>query len=205
MHIEFLLEERSAEAALETLLPKIVSESVSRNIRVFQGKYDLLKQLPNRLKAYRESMQNNRRFMVLIDKDRQDCMELKATLENIAHEAGFLTKSSAGSAGEIQVVNRLAIEELEAWYLGDYEAVRTAYPKVPRLRQCQNPDAVIGPTKVLERMLRQSNYHRGGLPKTAVARSIAQHMDPNRNRSKSFQMFIEGLKACVGEGGLRNQ
>ena len=43
------------------------------------------------------------------------------------------------------------------------------------------------------------------LPKTAVAQNIAQHMEPSRNRSRSFQVFVEGLKACVGEGGLRNQ
>lgn len=43
------------------------------------------------------------------------------------------------------------------------------------------------------------------LPKAIVAQNVAPHMEPNRNRSRSFQVFVEGLKACVGEGGLRNQ
>ena len=143
--------------------------------------------------------------MVLIDKDQKDCFQLKAQLEEVAHDAGFVTKSSASQEGDFQVINRLAIEELEAWFLGDIKALLTAYPKVPKSRQYQDPNAITGPHKVLGRMLKQSNYHRGGLPKTAVAQNIAQHMEPNRNKSRSFQVFVEGLKACVGEGDLRNQ
>ena len=177
---------------------------------MFQGKYDLLKQLPSLLTAYRESMQDNRRIMVLIDNDQQDCMELKMTLEKIAHEAGFVTKSNADSEGDFQVVNRLAIEELEAWFFGDPKAVRKAYPRVSknieRDRTYRNPDAIVGRTsKELERMLKQASYHRGGLPKVTVATNIGSHMEPDRNKSRSFQVFVKGLKACVGEDGLRNQ
>ena len=43
------------------------------------------------------------------------------------------------------------------------------------------------------------------LPKAIVAQNVAPHMEPNRNRSRSFQVFVEGLKACVGEDSLRNQ
>ena len=203
MQIEFLLEEESAEVALKSILCKILSDDVGRNFHVFQGKYDLLKKLPVYLKGY--SISDNCRIMVLIDKDREDCFQLKAQLEEVAHNAGFITKSNASQEGDFQVINRLAIEELEAWFLGDIKALLTAYPKVLKSRQDQDPDAITGPHKVLGRMLKQSNDHRGGLPKTAVAQNIAQHMEPNRNKSRSFQVFIEGLKACVGQGGLRTQ
>jgi hypothetical protein len=208
MHIEFLLEERSAKVALKAILPKILSDDVSSDFHVFEGKHDLLKQLPARLKGYNRGISEDWRIIVLIDEDREDCMALKARLEKAAHDAGFVTKSSAPLKGNFQVVNRLAIEELEAWFFGDIEALQTAYPKVSKRslhRMNQHPDAITGGThEALGRLLKQSSYHRGGLPKTVVAQNIAQHMEPNRNRSRSFQVFVEGLEACVGPGGLRN-
>ena len=208
MQIEFLLEERSAEVALEIILLKILPKDVEVNFHVFEGKQDLLGKLPNLLKGYKPWIPNNWRIMVVIDKDRGDCFQLKAQLEEVAHNAGFVTKSSAISAGDFQVVNRLAIEELEAWFFGDIEALRNAYPRVSRNLQDQAryPDAITGgPYEALERLLRRLNYHREGLAKTTVAQNIAPHMAPSRNLSRSFQVFVEGLKACVGEGGLRNQ
>ena len=210
MHIEFFLEEESAAEALKLIVPKIFSNDVERDFHFFQGKQDLLGKLPTLLKGYKPWITNDWRIMVLIDEDREDCFQLKTQLEGIAHDAGFVTKSSASQEGDFQVVNRLAIEELEAWFFGDVEALRTAYPRVSRNLQDQaryrNPDAITGGTyEALERLLKRLNYHREGLPKTVLAQNIAPHMEPSRNRSKSFQVFVEGLKACVGEGGLRNQ
>ena len=210
MHIEFFLEEESAAEALKLIVPKILSNDVGSDFHFFQGKQDLLGKLPTLLKGYKPWITNDWRIMVLIDEDREDCRELKAKLEEAAHNAGFVTKSSASQEGDFQVINRLVIEELEAWFFGDIEALRTAYPRVSRNLQYQakyrNPDAITGGTyEALERLLRRLNYHKGGLPKTAVAQNIAPHMEPNRNRSRSFQVFVEGLKACVGEGSLRNQ
>ena len=210
MHIEFLLEEESAAEVLKVILPKILSDDVGCDFRFFQGKQDLLGKLPTLLKGYKPWLPNDWRIMVIIDEDRANCRELKAQLEGIAHDAGLVTKSRATSVGDFQVVNRLAIEELEAWFFGDTQALQIAYPRVSRNLQNQakyrNPDAITGGTyEALERLLKRLNYHREGLPKTAVARDIAQHMEPSRNRSRSFQVFVEGLKACVGTGGLRNQ
>ena len=75
MHIEFLLEERSAEVALNVILPKILSDNVSFHFHVFDGKRDLLKQFPARLKGYHYWIPDDWRIMVLIDEDRQDCMQ----------------------------------------------------------------------------------------------------------------------------------
>ena len=208
MQIEFLLEERSAEVALKIILPKILSDDVDCTFHVSQGKPDLLKNLPTLLKGFSPPISDNRRIMVLIDEDREGCFQLKAQLEAIAHDAGFVTKSSASQEGDFQVVNRLAIEELEAWFFGDIEALQAAYPSVSRNLQCQDryrdPDAITGGThEALGRVLR--GYYPKRVPKTKMARKIAKHMEPSRNRSKSFQVFVDGLKACVGEGGLKNQ
>ena len=53
MHIEFFVEDESAEALLRGLLPKVLAPSATSRIHVFQGKPDLLKKLPDRLKGYR--------------------------------------------------------------------------------------------------------------------------------------------------------
>ena len=207
VHIDFLLEEPSAEAALTAILPSILSDNVSFDFHVFKGKEDLLKKLPERLKTYRRWIPNDWRIVVLIDEDRKDCHELKANLEKAAHEAGFVTKSNAPPDEDFQVVNRIAIEELEAWYFGDVEAMHTAYPRIPINLQSKakyrNPDAIQGGTsEALEHLLIQNNYYRGWIPKPTVAQNIAQHMVPSRNRSKSFQVFVEGLRACVGKESL---
>ena len=204
VHLEFLLEEPSAEAVLRTILPKILSGNISSDFFVFKGKEHLLKNLPERLKTYRQWISDDWRIFVLIDEDREDCHELKAKLEQAAYEAGFVTKSSAAPNEDFQVVNRLAIEELEAWFFGDIEALHTAYPRISKTLQYQrkyrNPDAIQGGTyEALERLLIEKNYYRERISKPTVAQNIAQHMVPSRNKSKSFQVFVEGLKACVGE------
>jgi hypothetical protein len=53
LHLEILVEEYSAEIALANLLPKILPPDVEFEIHSFQGKTDLLKKLPQRLKGYR--------------------------------------------------------------------------------------------------------------------------------------------------------
>ena len=158
MHIEFLLEEPSAEAALKVILPKILSSNVSFELHVFKGKQDLLKKLPIQLQVYSKWIPDDWRIMILIDEDRKNCYQLKERLEMTAREAGLVTKSSAPPNGNFQVVNRLAIEELEAWFFGDVKALRAAYPRVPESLQDQaryrDPDAIQGGTyEVLERLL----------------------------------------------------
>ena len=206
MHIEFFLEEPSAAEALRYILPKIFSDDVSFNFLIFEGKHNLLHNLSTLLKGY-QWIPDDWRIMVLIDEDREDCHQLKERLETAAHKAGLVTKSNALPNSSFQVVNRLAIEELEAWFFGDIEALHEAYPRVPKNLQDQakyrDPDAIRGGThETLEHILKRANYYKGNLPKREVAQNIAQHMEPSRNRSKSFQVFIEGLKACVGEESL---
>ena len=104
MHIEFLVEERSAEVALKLIVPKILSNNVGRDFHFFQGKQDLLGQLPKLLRGYKSRIPNDWRIIVLIDEDRQDCFQLKAQLEGIACAAGFVTKSRASQEGDFQVV-----------------------------------------------------------------------------------------------------
>ena len=203
MHIKFFFEEPSAEEALRYILPKIFSPDVICIFHAFEGKDDMLKELPKHLKGH-QWITDNWRIVVLIDEDKMDCHELKTRLEKAAHEAGFVTKSNTTSDEDFQIVNRIAVEELEAWFFGDIEALHEAYPRISRnlhtKAKYRNPDAIPGGTsEALEHLLIQKNYYRGRISKPTVAQNIAQHMEPDRNRFKSFQVFVEGLKACVGE------
>jgi len=197
MHIEFLVEEPSAEKALESLIPKIVGNAVSFKIHPFQGKPNLLANLPARLKGYRQWLPSDWHVVVLIDVDNEDCRALKQRLEQVAVDAGLATKTAAGGE-RFQVLNRLAIEELEAWFIGDEEALRAAYPRIEKnlaqKEKYRDPDAIAGGTwEALERLLQKAGYFRGGLGKVTAAREISQHMVPERNRSRSFQVFRDGL------------
>jgi hypothetical protein len=202
MHIEFLVEEDSAEAALQNLLPRILGNVVSFTVHPHQGKPDLLKKLPSRLRAYKHWLPDDWHVVVLMDTDDDDCLELKAQLEQIAGDARLVTKSAVPPGQQFQVLNRLAIEELEAWFFGDVEALTASYPRVsPTLGQrarYRDPDAITGGTwEALERLLQRLNYFPEGLPKITAAREVSGHMDPVRNRSRSFQVFREGLLAIV--------
>jgi hypothetical protein len=197
MHIEFLVEEPSSEAALKNLVPRFIGNDISFNIHVFQGKQDLLVKLPDRLKGYRSWLPGDWYIIVLIDQDGENCLTLKQKLEKIAHDQGLITRSNPKPNGKFQVINRLAIEELEAWFFGDVTALNMAYKRVSssldRRTRFRNPDAIHNTAEALERVLNASGYYRGGMPKIEVARRITEYMDPNRNTSKSFRVFRDAL------------
>ncbi len=204
MHIEFLVEEPSAEAALTNLVPKIVGEEIPFKIHSYQGKQDLLGKLTQRLRGYAHWLPNDWRIVVLIDEDRKDCRELKEQLERSAREARLHTKTMPGPNGRFQVLNRLAIEELEAWFFGDVEALVTAYPGVPpsldTKANYRDPDAIRvhgGTCEALADVLKRARYYPSGMPKKETARRISELMVPDRNRSKSFQVFRDALRGMV--------
>jgi hypothetical protein len=201
MHIEFLVEEPSAEAALKNLIPKLMGEDISFNIHVFQGKQDLLKNLPNRLRGYRHWLPHDWYIVVLIDKDQEDCVKLKQNLEQTAHDEGFITRSNSNRNMKFNVINRIAIEELESWFFGDVAALEITYPRIPRFlnerRNFRDPDTIRNTSETLERILKGAGYYRGGLPKIEVARRVSLNMEPSRNISKSFQVFWGALQNLI--------
>jgi hypothetical protein len=195
------VEEVSMEAAMEILLPRMLKDIEFQIIR-FQCKDDMLKQLPARLRGYSQWLPDNWSILVLVDRDDDDCVRLKTQLEQTAHNAGLLTKTKAGAGQRFKVTNRIVIEELEAWYFGDWEAVRTAYPKVagtiPDKAGYRDPDAIRGGTwEALERIMKRAGYFSTGLRKTECARQIARYMDIQKNHSHSFRMFCTAVNALV--------
>jgi hypothetical protein len=192
-----LVEEPSMEIALEALLPKMLRPEISIEIRQFQCKDELLLRLPERLAGYAQWLPPNALVLVIVDRDDDDCKELKAKLEAIALKAGLATKT-APRQGSFQVINRIAIEELEAWFFGDWPAVRQAYPKldanVPQRAGLRDPDAIKGGTwEALERELNRKGYFKSGLRKLELARTVSPLMVPSHNRSTSFVQLRDAL------------
>ncbi len=202
MHIEFLLEEQSCAEVLNNLVPRIVGGQASFRTYVFQGKQDLLTSLPKRLRGYFHWLPTDWRIVVLVDRDADDCTTLKANLEKMAAEAGLKTRTSCRGKGDFHVLNRIAIEELEAWFFGDVDALVAAYPGIPTTlgakKGFRDPDAVPGGTwERLQHVLQEVGYYRAGMPKIEVARKVSQEMSPDRNRSRSFQAFCSGLRKLI--------
>lgn len=184
------------------LVPRILGEEVSFVVHPFNGKRDLVKQLPARLRAYRDFMQDDWLIVVMTDEDREDCRAIKRELEAIALRAGLMTKSAARPGERIHVLNRVVVEELEAWFFGDPKAILAAYPRIQGQHlmgwKRHHPDEIEGGTwETLLRVLRRAGYFRGGLPKIRVAREISRHMVPDRNSSPSFRAFRDGLRAMA--------
>lgn len=200
-HLEVLVEEPSMEAFLRALLPRLLPHDRSFEVHPFQGKIDLLEKLQARLRGYAQWLPEDWRIVVVVDRDDDDCESLKERLEVMAANAGLATRSRAGSR-RWQLVNRIAIEELEAWYFGDWPAVRSAYPRVspsvPHQAGYRDSDAILGGTwEAFERVLQRHGYFKTGLPKVGMARTIGGLLDPGRCRSRSFASFRDAIAEAI--------
>lgn len=198
MHVDFLLEEPSAEAALNQLLPRLLPGDTWRCVP-HRGKDALLIRLPALLKNYARRLPHdpNLRVVVLMDAD-ADCQKAKAQLEKLVAEARLLTKTTALPGQKFRVLTRLAVTELEAWFLGDRQAIQAAYPRVHSHHfkgLHREVDAVPDASKTLHRVLQKGGYYLASQAKVEWSETIAAHLDPARNTSASFRYFCAGLAA----------
>ncbi len=199
MHLEVLLEEASAEAIVRRVIEAKAPANATYDVRVFEGKSDLLGCLEQRLRGYRAWQIDDLRVLVLVDRDDEDCRDLKARLELTAHGAGFTTRGT-GDSNSFEVCNRIAVEELEAWLLGDEPALRAAFPRVrPFAGRAvyRNPDQIDGTWESAERLLQRSGYYAGGLRKRDFATRVAAHMSLDTNRSASYLTFVDGVHSLL--------
>lgn len=182
----FLLEEDSAKAMLESLLPRILDPQIKPRLIPFEGKQDLEKQMTRRMRGY---INPAARFIVLRDQDSApDCRTVKATL--VAHCA------AAGQAGKSLV--RIACRELETFYLADMHAVEQALgiDRIVRLQagaKYRDPDHLGNPSKEL------ATLTKGRYQKVSGSREIGKHLDIENERSSSFKNLIRGIRRMERE------
>lgn len=213
MHIEILVEDLSGKKALDVLVPRMIGDAHTFRIHSYKGigripknmkdavdpsKRILLTNLPKLLKGYGRAFQgygaDYKAAVVLVcdldDKKFDDFLgELKAILSacNPRPDTRFC----------------LAIEEGEAWFLGDLPALKAAYPQANDgvLNSYVN-DSICGTWELLAdalypggaKALTKHGWQTVGAEKFRWAEEIAPRMDVEKNSSPSFRFFREEIR-----------
>jgi hypothetical protein len=172
------LEEPSAKAMLEGLLPRVLPADVEPRFIVFEGKQDLEKQIERRLSHWQAP---NSLFVILRDQDAGDCREIKSRL-----------KAKCLSAGQDNALVRIACRELESWYLGDLPAVEEAFgmrglARLALKAKYRQPDLLGSPSAELAKLT------CGQYQKVDGSRKLGPLLNQSANLSRSFQVFLEGI------------
>ncbi len=165
---------------LEGLLPRLVpglTPGETFLCVVHDGKSDLERSVPRKLRAWREP---GVRFVVVRDNDGGDCLRLKGALQ-----------ASCRQAGRADTLVRIVCQELEAWYFGEPEALAEAFERrdltrLSRQARYQDPDALSRPAQLLAELVPE-------FQKIAGARRLAHRLTRERNRSSSFRVFVDGV------------
>ncbi|MDA8117680.1 MAG: DUF4276 family protein [Actinomycetota bacterium] len=180
--VVFLLEEFSMKVLLDGLLPRLFP-SLRFLCVSHEGKQDLERSVPRKLRAWREP---GVRFVVVRDNDGSDCREVKRRLAALARE---------GRRDDTLV--RIACQELEAWYLGAPDALAQAFGReelcaIGRRARFRDPDTVDHPARALVALVDE-------FQKVSGARRMAQTLT-RENRSRSFQVLISAIEGLAPRG-----
>ena len=182
IRVEILVEEPSMKHFLGNILPRVLPEEISLNqncfIRPHEGKQHLQKEIPKKIRAYKHSSIPVK-VVVIHDQDTADCKVLKADLTRLVNDSGPLPH-----------LIRIACRELEAWYLGDMDAIQMAYPRFKavhyrRWAKFRDPDHLIA-SEELRRLIPE--FQKG-----YASREISKHINLTGNNSRSFNNLIKGL------------
>ena len=219
MHFEILVEDISGKTALEILIPKIISsEQHTFNIHHYKGlghipkglksaseakKRILLDQLPRLVQGYGKTFSKYAAdcpavLIVICDLDDRCLSTFRRKLLDIVDKCNPQPKTQFC----------IAIEEGEAWYLGDLAAVKAAYPgaKEAVLNSYTN-DSICGTWQKLadavfsggKQNLSKQGGHAIGLEKTNWANNIPPLMDVDNNLSPSFCYFRDKLRDLTSQ------
>ncbi|MEQ9549988.1 MAG: DUF4276 family protein [Coleofasciculus sp. G3-WIS-01] len=170
---------------LEEILPKLIPNHITYICITHQGKQDLAESIPRKIKAFQFSPSTE--FVIVHDQDSNDCKKLKTELLKICQ-----------TAGKPDAMIRIICHELESWFLGDLAAVEKAYNLKPHSlsqKQTQNkyrdPDRLNSAKEELRKLL-PAGYYPG-----THSKEIAPHLSLTDNKSRSFQIFCEGIQKIL--------
>ncbi len=211
MHFEVLVEDLSGKKALDILVPRIIGETNTCKIIEYKGighipkglspKHDpkkriLLDQLPRLLQGYGRTFSNPSTFaaavIVVCDLDDRCLRSFRREPDDI------LDRCKPKPVARFCI----AVEELEAWFLGDLPAIRSVYPGAKHtVLQGYENDSICGTWEKLADAVYKggacalSGHGRQkiGEEKSRWAERISPHMDVKNSRSPSFVYFREKL------------
>ncbi len=218
-YIEILIEDKSGGILVKQIMDQYVmdKQNITYRIHSFKGigkippkakkmsqvkSQRLLTDLPMYLKGMSLSLENmpgKKAIFVILDSDDEDCAILKKRLVLMYQELGI----------KVQVFFCIAIEEMEAWLLGDSEAIFEAYPMAKRqLLQKYAQDSVTGTWECLADIVykgglqslkkNSSSYYEIGMFKCECAQNIGRFMNIRKNASPSFNFFLSKLDSFCG-------
>ena len=154
----------------------------------------LLDQLPAKLRGFSSSLKPlTDAVMVLVDADDDDPADLARSIEAVAKKV----------APNLSVVVRLAVEETEAFYLGDLNALARTFPEADlRAARRYQADSICGTWELFGRIVGD-----GGGNKVAWAEAMgpALTVRPAKSRSPSFRGLISGLLSLVSPAARRTK
>ncbi|GMO24923.1 MAG: DUF4276 family protein [Termitinemataceae bacterium] len=219
MHFEILIEDVSGKQLLDILVPKIIDTEkntfriinykgmgrLPNDLRTTQdpAKRILLEQLPRLLRGYGRSFVSiNHVIIIIVDCDARNCKLFKHELNDVLKQCN----------PKPNTFFRIAIEEIEAWLLGDSTAIQNAYPNMDnREYGTYRQDSIIGtwekladitlPSKTAK-MLKKAAFHEVGRQKTKWAQNIGIFMNINNNVSPSFNCFKQKLEELAKKGSF---
>ena len=213
MHFEILVEDRSGKKALDILIPRIIYAQDTFKVRGYKGighipknlsssanagTHLLLDQLPKLLKGYGNTFANypaNYPAAVIVVCD-LDSKCLKTFRQDL-----FAVLNSCNPKPETRFC--IAIEEGEAWLLGDIPALKKAYPRArDAVLNGYVNDSICGTWELLadavvrggSNALGKRGWHAVGREKSNWATKIAPLMDVEKNASPSFRYFKEKMQ-----------
>ena len=221
MHFEILVEDQSGKKALDILIPKIIGDGHTFKVYSYKGighipknldakkdasKRILLDRLPELLRGYGKTFATFANFanpanpptaiILVCDLDDKCLKAFRQELFNILN--------ACNPQPETRFC--IAIEESEAWFLGDIPAVKSAYPKAKDAvlnAYVNNP--VCGTWEHLanavynggSKSLSKKGGQAVGTEKSRWAEKISPQMDVANNASPSFVHFREKLLELV--------
>ena len=216
MHFEILIEDQSGKKTLDILMPKIIGNQHTFRVISYRGigrlpknltsttdasKRILLNRLPNLLKGYGNTYANNpakhsTAVIVVCDLDNK-CLK-------IFRQELFAVLNVHNP--KLETLFCIAIEEGEAWFLGDIPAIKAAYPKAKDnvLNNYRN-DSICGTWELLAeavftgglKALEQKGKQAIGREKSTWAQKIAPEMDISKNASPSFCYFRDKIRDLI--------
>ena len=215
VHFDIYVEDRSGKEALDILVPKIAGPGNTFKVYAYKGigripktmrdspdasKRILLDNLPKILKGHGKVYKGRGKsysaaVIVVCDLDAKCLKEFRRELMDVLN--------SCNPKPETRFC--IAIEEGEAWFLGDLAAVKKAYPRAKDsvLGSYVN-DGICGTWEKLADAVYPggsaalgSKWQVIGAEKTKWAREISKHMDVKNNSSPSFRYFRDKLLALI--------
>jgi len=144
----------------------------------------LLGLLPAKLRAYGKASRDHC-VIVLIDADRDNCLKLKKSIVALWHGVTPRPKN---------VLVRIAVEEMESWFIADRAAIKAAYSTANfKPLKGVRPDEVVGAWERLAECLGLDPKQCTGADKEEWAQNISPHLNLKNPPSPSLRAFVKGV------------